>query len=199
MKIKMIAILACAVLVLTACSNVSVESDYEKGEDFSKFKTYQWRSPNEYNLASKTYLANDIIDKRIRETIDEQMKLKGMQLVANGSADFLVNYSVTTEPRVDVDTYNTYGGYAPGFYGGYGAGPYRYGSVGMGYGSTSTRVEHYTQGTLLVDVVDPTTDKLVWRGIAEGKLQKNKSQAEKDEAVQEVITRVLEDFPPQPK
>jgi hypothetical protein len=189
----------CAVIVLlSACSSVDISSDYDSSANFDKLKTYQWHAPNEYNRASKNYLNNDILDQRIRENVNRELQAKGFQLKESGDVDFYVNYTVSTDDRVDVNTYNTYGGYAPGFrYGYYGAGPYRYGGVGVVVApQTETQVNYYTQGTFLLDIVEADNKKLVWRGSAEGKLKERASQNEREEAAKEIIADVLANFPP---
>ena len=101
---------------------------------------------------------------------------------------------------MDVDTYNTYAGYAPGWsYGGYSAiGPYRYAGIGYSYGpmTTETTVSQYTQGTLVLDIVTPSENLLVWRGIAEGKIDPTASQSERTALINEAVGRILDNFPP---
>ena len=67
---------------------------------------------------------------------------------------------------------------------------------GMGASSTQTTVSHYKQGTLMIDIIDPTNDKLVWRGTADGRLSKNMKPEERRESLQKVINKILENFPP---
>lgn len=183
-------------LLLAGCSTFSVDSDFDSDFNFTKLQTYQWHTPNEYNEATKKYLANDILDKRIRENVQQSLEKSGYSLAEEGTPDFYVNYSVSAEPRVDVNTYNVYGGYAPGWYGYYGAGPYRHGGIGYTTVNTETRVTHYQQGTFILDIVDPKSGKLVWRGTAEGRIRKNTTQAQKEESIKEVVTKVLSNFPP---
>ena len=52
---------------------------------------------------------------------------------------------------------------------GYGAArawPYRYGTYGVGSGAPSTYTEasNYTEGTMILDLLDTPTNKLVFRG-----------------------------------
>lgn len=194
-----------SILFLASCSssNVNYESDYNQATDFSKYKTFSWHQPNSFNDNSNQYLANDILDTRIRSDIETQLTSKGYELKASGYAvDFLVNYSVTTEDRMDIKTYNNYGGYAPGWnYGGYYRSGYRRSGVGYGMGystmpSTEVKTTYYTQGSLIIDVVNPKDDTLVWRGTAEGKLKKNQTTQERKAAIEEVVMNILSEFPP---
>jgi len=194
---------AALALLLSSCSSdITVGSDFNTNIDFSSYRSYRWHEGNEFNLASQQYLANDLVDQRIRDSVDSAMLAKGIRSRANGPVDFLINYTVTTNDRVDVDTYNTYSGHAPGWsYGGYGAlGPYRYGGVGIGYSygtsNTDTRVTTYSEGTIILDIVEPIGSTLVWRGTAEGKVEQDRSQSERTEVIEDAVNRILSGFPP---
>ncbi|CAH0993286.1 hypothetical protein SIN8267_03434 [Sinobacterium norvegicum] len=185
------AILATAALaVITACSSVNINTDYTQDYDFSQLKTYSWHSSQSGDKASLEYLGGDIFDQRTRDFAEQSLTQKGMNKVKN-SPDFLINYGVLTEDRTDINTYNTYSGYAPNWrYGYYGSG------YGMGASNTQTTVRHYKQGTLMIDIIDPSTDKLVWRGTADGRLSKNMNPEERRKSLQKVVNKILDNFPP---
>ena len=50
-------------------------------------------------------------------------------------------------------------------------------------------------GTLVVDVMDPTSNELIWRGWAEGALL-DREVARSQEQVDDVVASILEKFPP---
>ena len=185
--------LICA-LVITACSTFSVDSDYTPETDVDAFKTYSWYSAKLRDPESLDFLGGDIFDKRVRYNIDQQLQAKGFVLKTEGDVDFKVNYDVLTEDRQDIRTYNTYGGMAPGF-GYYGA----YGYGGMGMGTTQTQVVNYKQGQLIIDIILPRDDVLVWRGTAEGRIPKNKKPEKREKGTQQLIALILSNFPPDKK
>lgn len=196
MYLKKVFILA-SVLLLSACGMpFTVSSDHQAGTDFTQLKTYQWREANQFHVDSVKYLDNDIIDGRIKSAVNAGFTQRGISLAEDGKPDFLVSYSVTTTEKADIRNYNSYGGMAPGFsYGAaYGRG-YHYGAVGLGVQS-ETKVIYYKEGTFVLDVVSVETDKLIWRASADGRLNKKKSPAERMEAMNEVVGKMLENFPP---
>jgi hypothetical protein len=86
-------------------------------------------------------------------------------------------------------------------YGGYGYGPYGYGRYGAwggyGYGGTDTHVSYYDEATLIVDIADFDKKELVWRGTGTGVLsKKERTQQESQEIADEVIMKIMKDFPP---
>lgn len=177
--------------LLAACSTVSVSSDYTPETDFAAFKTYKWYHTKLRDPESLQYLGGDIFDQRVRHAINTVLQSKGFVLVEDGPADFKVNYDVLTEDRQDIRTYNTYGGYAPGW----GYYPYGYGGVG----TTTTQVVDYKQGQLIIDVLEPEKNLLVWRGTADGRIpKKNESPQKREEATFNIVAKILANFPPQP-
>ncbi len=178
-------------IFITGCSSLSLSTDYDDKIDFSSFKTYRWyEEKDDDNNKTSLKFTNSIMDQRIRETIDQQLQLKNYSKTNTGAVDFLVNYSVVVEDQVDVRTYNNYSGMYPG-YGYYGRGM----SVGYG-GSPETVVTYYKQGTLIIDIINPETDQLMWRGAADGRLPKSANREESDVLVQKYVTKILSAFPP---
>jgi hypothetical protein len=80
------------------------------------------------------------------------------------------------------------------FYSGFGGG-WRW--RGFGDGSATTNVNITKVGTLMVDVFDSQTKKLIWRGASSdtlsGKAEKNEKKLEKD------ITEMFKHFPTEPR
>lgn len=105
-----------ALALLNACSTpIDYSSDFRMNTDFNDFKTYSWHAPNEHTATTNNYIANEIVDERIRASIDETLAAKGFSKLDSDSVDFLVNYSITAEDKIDVKTYNTYSGYGTGW------------------------------------------------------------------------------------
>ena len=84
-------------LLLAACSNFTVETDYTPETDFASFKTYRWYSATLRDPKSLDFLGGDIFDKRVRASIDHELQAKGYTLKAEGDVDFKINYDVLTE------------------------------------------------------------------------------------------------------
>ncbi len=196
MKFTPVLISFASMLLLVACSNFTVDSDYTPDTDFESFNSYSWYSATLRDPKSLDFLGGDIFDQRVRYNIDQQLQAKGFVLKSDGAVDFKVNYDVLTEDRQDIRTYNTYGGMAPGFgyYGGYG-----YGGMGMGMGTSQTQVINYKQGQLIIDIILPENEILVWRGTAEGRIPKNEKPEQRKKGTQELIAKILANFPPQKK
>ena len=160
--------------ILTSCSSVYVNTDYDKKANFESYKTYA------YNKSSIDKLEiSDLDKKRILYAIDAVMPTK--QFSKSENPDVLIN--IFTKERERVNVYNNMSwGY--GF--GWGWGP----GWGMGFTQTTTTPE----GTLYIDIVDAKSKELVWQGIGTGYLTTNFEK--KDERIAEFVSKILEKYPP---
>jgi len=177
-------------LALSACSTVKVSTDYDQDADFSALKHFNWLPESAKVEKESAYLNNRIMDVRITKAIDKQLIIQGFEF--STTPDFYVNYSITSEKKTDIRTYDNYSGYGPSW--GWGVG---YGHRGMSLSAhTETRVDEYQQGSLIVDVIDPTSLELIWRGIGSKRLPESTDAAEMDKLVADVIKNILVKFPP---
>jgi hypothetical protein len=51
-------------------------------------------------------------------------------------------------------------------------------------------------GTLLIDVIDGASQKLVWRGTAAGDVDQGLTSEQRDERTKAIVQRILSHFPP---
>jgi hypothetical protein len=71
-----------------------------------------------------------------------------------------------------------------------GMGGWRWG----GFGETTTTVENYRVGTLVLDFYDAHTKQLIWRGSAQEALSDKPEKNEKK--LEKSVSKMLEHFPP---
>jgi len=167
--------------LMTACaSSTNIHSDYDRSVDFSQYKTYGYYSP--MGIENPNY--SSLLGQMFRDAIDVQMTQRGY--VKSSNPDVLFNVSARMEDKTRVTTTSDPMMYGGGYYG------YRGGRYdpwgGYGYG-TSTHVSQYTQGTVNIDMVDPKMKRMLWEGVAIGRVQeKNKNLRE------DVMTGVAEMF-----
>lgn len=175
-------------VLLAACSSYVVDSNYTPEVDFSTLKTYQWYSSQPRDPQSLEELGGAALDRGIRQAIDDTLQARGFVLQAEGEIDFKVNYDLLTEERQDIRSYSTYAGQMPS--GGYGYGP---------MATTSTQVINYKQGQLIIDIIQPADEVLVWRGTAEGRITISKSPEKRQRKIRVTVNDILAYFPPRPR
>ena len=118
------------------------KTDYDRNTDFRQYRTYSWEG-----IQTRDPLLVD----RIKAAVNADLETKGWRLVETGS-DVAVMAMETTQ---DHQTLNT-------FYDGFGGG-WRWRGFG-GFGESTTTVETYKVDTLVVDLFEAHTKKLIWRG-----------------------------------
>lgn len=180
-------------LLVAACSNQpSYDIDYAQATDFSRYHTYRWYDDTHASRAAD-YRQYNSSDQRVRTYVDRELRQKSFREVDSGQADFWVNYSISKQDRMKIENFGGYSG--TGMHGGVGVGTYGTG-VSIGY-SSGPSVKHYKEGTVVLDMIDATSQKIVWRGIAEGRMKTSLTQKDKNRIASEVAREMLADFPPE--
>jgi hypothetical protein len=194
-KCYMAGLLGAALLLGVGCASIEVHTDWDREADFSQFETWSY-APKPQKTTGVAALDDDtLFTNRVREAVSRVLQANGFPQVDAGrdKPDFLVAFFPVVEDKTSVSTVNDYYGYggggaAYGYHGGWGYGP-------GGFGS-HTVVDHYQEGTLVVDVVRGSDGDLVWRGSATARLS-DKSTPEKETAlVNEAVEKIFEHFPP---
>ena len=180
--------LACLALLAGCADKPTYDVDYDQSFPFSEFKTYRWYD-DDHNSRESEYRRHNSSDQRVRNTADQELMQRGFRQGARGRADFWVNYHVTKRQTQKIS------GQEQGMHGGVAAGTYGR-SVSVGY-SSGQSVKTYEDGTAMFDVIDIKTGRIVWRGVAEGRLKNNMTKAEREQLTITVIHELLREFPPQ--
>jgi len=179
-------IFAAVLMFLTACSSgPKIESDYDHTIDFSQYKTYGFFSP--MGIENPNY--SSIFGSIFRDAISKEMNSRGYRMSDN--PDLMINVSGRLQQKTKVTTTSDpymgggYYGYRRGAYGTWG---------GYGYG-TQTHVSNYTEGTVNVDMVDRAEKRMVWEGVAVGRVNEKKSNEETREAIYSGIQEMFAGYP----
>jgi hypothetical protein len=179
---------------LAGCSNQpSFTVDYADDADFSSFRSYRWYD-DIHGSELAEYRQYNSTDKRVRTYVDRELKAHGLRESTTERADVWVNYHISKEQQMRIDSFSRYP--SAGMHGGVGVGTYG-SAVSLGY-SSGPSVRTYKEGTVVLDIIDARSSKIVWRGIAEGRLKENLSINDKNRVASEVAAELLADFPPRP-
>lgn len=208
------------ILLLSACTGIQVNYDYDLQEDFTHYATYRWGASDS---SHDVFSANPLLKKNYMYIADSILTTKNYRLVEDSSTevDFIVVLfgTVTNDTSIVTTTDATYSmGMGYGGYGGYGPSYGRVPGYGYNYGwydpwygpssagvsvsspaSSTTSLEVHKHGTLIYDVVNAKTNKLVWRGTAEKTLQNYGTTKKSDNVERLVVGKVFNNFPPPPK
>jgi hypothetical protein len=150
-----------------------VKTDYDRGTDFSRYKTYSWE---------KVQTQDQLWVDRIKEAVNAALAAKGLTPVGSGGDISVVAIEMTKNQR----TLNT-------FYDGFGGG-WR---GGGGFGNATTTVDNYKVGTLVVDLFDANNKNLIWRGSSSDTLSDKSDKNIKN--LDKGVHKMFEHFPPDAK
>jgi len=170
---RFVALVTFGVLFAAHCAFAQkVTVEFDQTADFSKYKTFAIRG-GELNSKNPA-LNSELVKKRIEADIVRSLTNRGLEEAATGPSDLNIRYHFGSARKVELESYPA------GWY---------------GLGTRVVRVP-YAEGTLVIDLRDPTTLSLVWRGIA----SEEKSDASKIEGkLDDMVKKSLEKYPPKQK
>ncbi len=190
-------LLVTSALLLAACASGPPKPtvDYKPDYDFSQVRTIAFYKNSGQVTGDNPLQLSDIQKDRIDEALAFALRNKGLEFVDDASqADLLLSWHLVTQHKTDVRTYETptYGmGY--GYYGRYNRYS-MYSCWSCAPTQTEVSVQNYTEGTFIVDMIDPELHKSVWRGVTQSKL-KGKPQEDQGK-YNEAATAIFASFPP---
>ena len=174
MKLQKRFALSLAGLLLTAvAASAGINTDYDHSANFAQYKTYS---------IGNIKTSNGLWDARVKSAIESQMAAKGLTEVPSGG-DVVVTARDAIRNQEELNT----------FYDGFGGGR----RWGGGFGTSTTTVDTYKVGTLLVEMFDGTSKNLIWRATASNTLS---SKPDKNiKTLDKNVQKMFEHFPPEPK
>jgi hypothetical protein len=149
--------------------NVTVE--FDPAANFSGYRTFAIRDGQ---LKSKNPALNsELVKKQIEADIVRDLTAKGLTL-AEGKSDLIVRYTFGAVRTREIE---------------------RYPAGWRGWGTRVVKVPR-TEGTLVIDLRDPATRSLVWRGIA----REDKSNASQIQGkLDSMVKKAFDKYPPKVK
>jgi len=146
-----------------AAASDSVSVDYDKQADFTRYKTWSW--------GKGTPAPNPISDKRLRQAVETRLTARGLQRVEE-KGDLEVVYHAASDSQIGLETL----GYKePDFQ------------------TEATRVTYVRVGTVLMDIIDASSGKVVWRGQAQGVA--NPAYKDIERKIDGAVEKLFEKFP----
>ena len=174
-----------------ACASPKIGYDYDHNANFSAYHTYEW-VPGKQEATGDRRADNSLVDIRIRVAVGAQLHLKGYTMPVDGKPDFYVAYHVGVKDLTpDVSTQY----YSDGMAGK----PFTYSVDTRPAGSAhpaDSEAQSHISGSLLIDIIDAASNKLVWRGSAAGEVDPGLNSHERDERIRNIVHEMFSHFPP---
>ncbi|MEI9979318.1 MAG: DUF4136 domain-containing protein [Edaphobacter sp.] len=180
--------IALSLMFATSALCQDVRYNYDKGTDFSKFKTYKWV------LIKGAQMPNQLVDKQIKSTIDSELLMKGLSKVDTDNADLYIGYQTAVGTEKQFSSFST--GMGPGW--GFGPGWYGGGWYGGGGGMTTGQTTTIYIGQLDLDMYNSAGKDLVWRGVVSKTLDPKAKPDKQQKNLTKAVAKLLKDYPPPP-
>ena len=162
---------------VTGCATMNVSSHVERGLDITKYHTYDWGPADALPTGDPRLDKDPFFKDHVEGAIEKSMAATGLERVTTGPPDLRIHYHANISERIDIDRVDRDRGYC------------------TGEGCTPPVVS-YEAGTLVIDVIDARTNKLIWRGWAQntvkGMLENQDTMARR---IDDAVTRMFARFP----
>ena len=148
-----------------------VNIEFDEAANFANFKTFAIRGGqlNSRNPA----LNSELVKKRIERDIESGLTARGL-MMATGKSDLNVRYQFGSMRKLETEAYP---------------------AGWRGWGTRVVRVP-YTEGTLVINLRDPSTKSLVWRSIAR---EEKNDPVKIEEKLDAMVKKSVEKYPPKVK
>ncbi len=177
---RLLALLALALLplaLLGGCASVSAGADFDPGVQLDRYRTYNWGGGDSLPVGDPRLDDNPFFDARVRAAVDLELAAHGLRRVTT-SPDLLVHYHASVRQRVDVIRADEAVGYS------------------SPRAERSDIVLEFDEGTLIVDIAEPTAKSILWRGWAQtnvgGLIERPR---EMEQRIRESVRLMMRKFP----
>lgn len=183
--------------LLAACSTSppKPEVDFKSDYDFAAVHKIAFYDESGLVSGNNPIPLSDMQRERVDTALEQALGKKGYEILDQqnaAQADLLISWNLITNDKTDVRTYQTPSmGVGYGRYGGYnGYSMYNC----WGCSQTEVSVRNYTEGTFIVDLIDPKLKRSVWRSLVQSRLKGDGKATQAD--FNAAADRVLAAFPP---
>ena len=163
---------ALSALTIGACATMQVNSYVERGADVTRYRTYDWGPADTQATGDPRLDNNEFFRRRIQAQVDRRLGDLGFEIAA-ASPDLVVHYHASVAQEVNAN----------------------------GLDQPHVSCEDcepfvYDAGTIVVDLVDARTRRLVWRGWAERSLDGAiDDQTLMERRIDDAIAKIMERLP----
>lgn len=167
-------LVAASTLALSGCAGITTGAYVNSGVGLAPYSTVGWGPPDAAPTGDPRLDNNPFFTNRVRADIEHELVVRGYTVVSSADPDLLVHIHLSMSQQIDSSLLDA-----------------QYCNDG------DCRPEVYDVGTVVVDLVDPGSSTLVWRGWAKSDLgEVVNSQDMMERRIDESVTRIFAGFPP---
>jgi hypothetical protein len=165
-------------VAVAGCATLRVNAYLDRSADFTRYASYAWADHGAFATGDPRLDNNRFFIQRIEDAVDMHLAARGFEKTSPGAADVLIHIHAQMEQQIETARLDPIDGHCV---------------------DDECRPEVYDVGTLMVDVMDARTNRLVWRGWAERGLDGViDNQRAMERTVDDVVARILARWPRTP-
>lgn len=173
--VERLAVVMAAILTLSACATMRIDSYLERGIDPGRYRSFAWGPSDTLSTGDPRLDNNRFFSERVQSAVGRHLTARGLEKGRAGASDLVVHIHASITQRLDMDAIDR---------------QYRRCDV------VDCRAMVYEAGTLMLDFVDARTNTLAWRGWAEGSLDGViDDQQRMEETIDAAVEKILARFP----
>ena len=164
---------AMAVVLLAGCASVGIDVRTEEapGAKFAALHTYDW-IPGLQEAMGGLGMDEKGIDRLIKRNVDDAMKSRGYQRLDGSEPDFLLRYRVAVKSKAAVASI-----------------------VGDRKRYGRARRFEYEEGELVIEVLQPGSLDVIWRGAAQAEINRYAPGDFREERMARVTAQIVKQLP----
>ena len=179
-RVSLICLSASYLLIPAFGQKVKVEFDPEA--DFSRIHQYQWRTHPAFEKNPQLLEMYSTAIQLVLDTGNTQLRNKGLQ-PADSSPDVFITFFLHAELGQTVTMVDSGPWWGPGWW---------YAPPAW----ITTQIDSHLNGSMLMDIVDAGSSKLLWRAYCTDKIDDMRTR---DKNITAIVKKALKGFPPKQK
>jgi hypothetical protein len=159
------------------CATLNVSSHVERGVNFQQFVTYGWAPADSLPTGDPRLDNNPFFKDYLTGAVERELAAHGLRPATDANPDLLIHYHANVTQRFEV----------------HGMEPNNYPNC---YPNCEPSIAEYEEGTIVIDVANAASGKLVWRGWAQDNMRGiiDRQDAMR-EHIERSVTKMFEQFP----
>lgn len=176
-------------LLLTGCligCSSAPKVSYDEKVSFSPPKTFTWLDDKPLKYSETDYKVSPMLESHLMEATRSELESRGYRYVSmSENPDFAVSFTFGARDKIQKSRYPS--GYTMTAAG---SGTYSF------HGPGAVQTTEFVEGQISLDFFAESTKSLVWQVSDSGRLEEL-SEEELKQAVNELMAKLLADFPPE--
>ena len=166
------------VLSVAGCATtMSVSSHVDRSVDFARYRTYNWGPADALPTGDSRLDKSPFFKDHMEGEVEKQLAAKGFKGPTSRKPDLLIHYHASINQRLNANL------------------------VDRGYGycenDCGDLANEYEAGTLMLDIVDARTKKMIWRGWVQDSMEGVIDHPDRlQKKIHEAVARIIAQLPP---